>query len=111
MPINPGKLNRLVTLRSKTRTPDGAGGFTLGTPTVFARVWAQVEPTSSEERVLAEQRDADITHRVTIRFLPGVSAAMEVLLESARILDIVTAPYDPSERREFLVFDCLERVG
>lgn len=61
-----GELDERVAIQARSRTPDGAGGYSEAWSTV-ATVWARVRPLSGRERLLGEQLEAPRNYRVTIR--------------------------------------------
>lgn len=74
-----GKLRHKVTIQSRTLTADSYGGQTETWATFAAGVWAAVEPLTSSEQWRAQQAQASVSHRVTIRYLAGVEPTMRVL--------------------------------
>jgi SPP1 family predicted phage head-tail adaptor len=54
--IYPGLLNRQVDLLQKSRTPDGAGGWTASW-TLVLRPWAWMKPANGREVVYAQRLD------------------------------------------------------
>jgi SPP1 family predicted phage head-tail adaptor len=106
MTLNPGALRHRVTIQSVTRVPNGSGGYTT-TWAPVGEVWAAVEPLEGRERIQAMQTDADVSHKVTMRYRAGVTAAMRVLHEG-RVLDVVAPPIDHEERHQSMVLLCRE---
>lgn len=83
------------------------GGYTEAVPVVFATVWAEIRALTARERIQAMQTTADVSHEVTLRYVPGVTAAMSVEHEG-RTFEIIAQPIDPDERHELLKLLCLE---
>lgn len=109
MPMNPGELRHLIKLQTSGDVPDGSGGYTDGANADFAEVWARVRPLDSDERIEAMKSEADVSHEITLRYLPGVTAEMTVLYEG-RTLDVVSSPIDIEGRHELIKLLCRERV-
>ena len=65
--IDPGKLNRRLTLEAPVESADGSGGVTRSYESV-ATLWASVEPVSARGNVVADALGATITHRIGLRF-------------------------------------------
>ncbi len=105
--MNPGDLRHRLTIQSKTETADGIGGFSEAWGT-FANVWGAVWPTSAKELVQNQQLQGQVTHRVRIRYLAGVTTSMRILL-GARVLNILSI-VNPNEAGELLDLVCLEEV-
>lgn len=122
-----GKMRHRVTIQKLTRTDDGAGGYTE-TWEDIATVWAAVEPLSGREYYLAQQTQAEVSHKVTMRygqwydeyFLTPFSSAQEgetVVKPQMRIVydgrpfsfDIQSV-IDVKERHRELVVLCKEVV-
>jgi len=103
-----GQLRHRVTLQQAVEQDDGYGGRTVTWQDV-ATVWAAVEPLRGDERYRAQQVRAQLSHRVTIRYRPGVRPGMRVVY-GGRLLAI-TAVIDPEERHERLELLCEEEVS
>ena len=100
-------LDQKVTIQSLTETRDTFGGL-IETWATFKTVWAKVEALRGREFFDAAQVQADLTHKVTIRYLAGVTAKMRVLLGS-RVLEI-NAVQESTERQRWLILMCTEEV-
>lgn len=70
-----------------------------------ATVWASVEAVNGREFFASQQVQSEVTHKVTIRFLPGVTADMRIV-HGGRVFGIV-APL-PDNRGTRLVLMCRE---
>ena len=72
-----GRLRHLVAIERPVSTRDDFGGVIESWQTV-ATVWAEIHPLSGREFIAAQSTQAGVTTRITIRHLPGVTAAMRV---------------------------------
>ncbi len=81
-----GNLRHRIEIQQPVNTEDGQGGF-VTTWTVFKTVWAEILPTSSNERLFAEKVEEMRTHKITIRYLEGISANMRIVYQG-RIFQI-----------------------
>ena len=70
-----------------------------------ATVWASLEAMSGREFFASQQVQSEVTHKVTIRFRPGVAADMRIVY-GGRVFGIV-APL-PDNRGTRLVLMCRE---
>lgn len=95
-----GEMNRMVTIRTNTRTPDGMGGYTE-TPTDVPDVWAHVEPLEGREQLMAMQTGMERPHQITMRYRAGMIGATTLLYEG-RTFDIKSV-VDPDEKHRKLV--------
>lgn len=57
--------------------------------TNFETVWAKIEPLSGREFFEAQQMNAEITHRITMRYMKGLNPKMRIMY-GERIFDIKT---------------------
>jgi SPP1 family predicted phage head-tail adaptor len=105
--VNIGKLRHRVTIQNKVTLPDGYGGVTSTWQDV-ATVWASVEPLNGRELYAAQQVKAELTHRITMRYLAGVKPEMRVLFGNRTFA--IEAVIDPEERRKVLQLLCAEVV-
>lgn len=62
-----GKLNRRITLKTVTRTPDGIGGFTE-TEVSQKETWGSVKPMSQREQLLYGLEVGVRAYKCAIRF-------------------------------------------
>lgn len=83
-------------------------GEEIKTWETFATLPARVEPLQGDERWNAQQFHAEVTHRVTVRWLAGVLPTMRVV-HDGRILEIESV-INPDERNEIVELMCIERV-
>jgi len=112
-PLDAGRLNKLVTIQSRTDTDDSAGGGGL-TPT-WANLGAWhvgISTTGGREFFRAQQLQPELTHEIKGRFRLDVSAKHRLLYVSNNIRRefVIQATIDPEERHEQLVCFCTELV-
>jgi SPP1 family predicted phage head-tail adaptor len=86
--IEPGKMRERVTVQIASGATNALGETVLTWANSTA-VWAHVEGVSAREALEAGQQDTTITHRVRIRYLPGLTQQMRFSWRS-RTLDIVS---------------------
>lgn len=99
--MNPGDLNRRVTIRRMDQVPDGGGGYTEE-PVEVATVWAKVEPLRGREQILAMQTGMQRPHRFTIRYRDGITGAKDLLYGGARF-DIQSVVDTDAAHRELVI--------
>lgn len=79
------RLRHRLTLQQEVQTPDNAGGYTRSWQDV-AQLWAEIIPTStvsmSKEILFAGQLQAQVTHKILLRYRAGVSAGMRLLFDN-----------------------------
>ena len=103
-----GQLRHRVRLQRPGGARDAVGAR-ITTWTDVGVVWAQVEPLSGRDEMVAAQRQASTSHKVTIRYssaVAGVAADWRVVF-GERIL-VVDNIINPDERNEMLELFCTE---
>lgn len=88
MSLDIGLLRERVTVQQAVETTN-ALGETIHTWEEFATVWASVDGVTSREALYAGQARVAITHKVRLRWLPGLNHHMRFLWQN-RILEIVS---------------------
>ncbi|QRN84841.1 phage head closure protein [Clostridia bacterium] len=74
----------------------------------FAKVWAEVSPISGKEYVSFSQVNAEITTKITIRYLAGLTTEMRVLFKD-RIFEIISI-INYEEKNVSLLLMCKEVI-
>ena len=116
--IEAGKLRQRITIVDPTQVTtvqDTFGGNVAGQeqPLVIARdLPAAVEFVSDKMVYSAQQYVSQVTHRVTIRWMAGITAKQQVVYKDPegrqRVLQ-VQGVGNPDERNRMLILNCLER--
>jgi SPP1 family predicted phage head-tail adaptor len=86
--IDPGKLRERVTVQIASGTTNALGETVLAWSD-SSSVWASVEGVSAREALAAGQQDTTITHKVRLRYLPGLTQQMRFAW-MGRTLEIVS---------------------
>jgi SPP1 family predicted phage head-tail adaptor len=86
--IDPGKLRERITVQVASGTTNALGETVLAWSDSSA-VWASVEGVSAREALLAGQQETSITHRLRLRYLPGLTQQMRFAWRG-RTLEIVS---------------------
>jgi SPP1 family predicted phage head-tail adaptor len=86
--IDPGKLRERITVQIASGTTNALGEtvLTWGNSTA---VWASVEGVTARELLLAGQQQTEISHRVRLRFLTGLSSQHRISWRG-RTLEIIS---------------------
>ncbi|TGE33328.1 phage head closure protein [Desulfosporosinus sp. Sb-LF] len=105
--MNIGCLNKRINILTTTESKNTVGD-TILTPTVFKTVWASIEPVSGRDYVEAKKYQAELTYKITIRYLAGVTPDMTIQFKTRIFLiqDII----NPFEHNESLEIMSIERV-
>jgi SPP1 family predicted phage head-tail adaptor len=86
--IDPGKLRERVTVQIASGTTNALGETVLAWSDSSA-VWASVEGVSAREALTAGQQETSISHKVRLRYLPGLTQQMRFAWRG-RTLEIVS---------------------
>jgi SPP1 family predicted phage head-tail adaptor len=86
--IDPGKLRERVTVQIASGSTNTMGETVLAWTNSTA-VWASVEGVSARESLVNAQQEVAVTHRVRLRYLPGLTQNMRFNWRS-RTLEIVS---------------------
>jgi SPP1 family predicted phage head-tail adaptor len=105
--MNIGKLRHRIAIEQVTETQD-TDGAVIETWSVFAVAQASIEPISGREYIAAQSTQAEVTHRIRLRYLSGVTPKMRVNCNS-RIFDILSA-INVGERNRELQLMCRENI-
>ena len=86
--IDAGKLRERITVQIASGSTNTLGETVLSWANSTA-VWASVEGVSARESLLYNQQDITVTHRVRLRYMPGLTQNMRFSWRS-RTLEIVS---------------------
>lgn len=104
--IDPGRLRERVTIQQATETRN-ALGETVQSWATYGERWASVDGLSSREVLLQGQQQTEISHRVRMRYVDGMTNMMR-LSWRGRILEI-TSLLEHNNRSEHELL-CTERL-
>ena len=103
-----GKLRHRITIDQVTEIQD-TDGAVLESWSQYAVVQASIEPISGREYFAAQSTQADVTHRISLRYRSGITPKMRVNYAS-RIFDILSV-INVGERNRELQLMCRESIG
>jgi SPP1 family predicted phage head-tail adaptor len=106
MAIDPGRLRERITIQQATEVRNRLGETTQTWSTYVER-WASVEGLSGREVLLSGQQQTEVTHRVRLRYVDGLSQQMRILWRG-RVLEI-TSLLEHNNRTEHELL-CVEDV-
>lgn len=103
-----GNLRHRITLQKPVIVKDSIGQENEEWQDV-ATVWASVEPLSGKEYFNAKQTNSEVSTKITIRHLLGVTSRMRVSFQkhTYNILSVINF----EERNIYLQLLCSEKVG
>jgi len=111
--VRAGTLRHLVMIQQKPAVTQNAFGEEVPGWSVVATVWARVETLTGREFVAQGQAQAEVTHKVHLRYRPGLEPTMRLVWQPQgdvpeRVLEI-EAVLDDGARREMTLM-CREGV-
>lgn len=87
--MNAGDLRERVTVLAHRETKNAMGEVVPVYDQTFAEVWASVQGVTAREFLLAGQQQTEISHRVRMRYLTGLTQQMR-LSWRGRTLEIIS---------------------
>jgi len=102
-----GKLRHRIIIEHVTETQD-TDGSVIETWSTFATAQGSIEPVVGREYFDAQTKQADVTHRIYLRFISGITPKMRIKYGS-RIFDILSV-INTRERNVELQLMCRERI-
>lgn len=100
-----GRLRHRVIIQSAVEARN-AYGEAIKTWSTVATVYASVEPIRGREMFDAEQVQSEVTHRVRLRYRPGLTSQMRLLF-NARTFEVQTV-INVNERNREVQLMCKE---
>ena len=105
-----GWMRHSIQIQAPTRVVDAGGGVSITWATIAnGTVQAQIQPLASSETMQSDQLQDYTSHKLTLRWLPGVTTGHRVLF-GARWFDIKSV-VDVQERHHDMVILAQERVA
>lgn len=105
--MNIGSLNKRIDILTTTEGTNEVGDTVL-VPSVFKTVWASINPVSGRDYIEAKKYQTELTYKITIRYLAGLTPDMTLQFKNRIFLiqDII----NPFEHNESLEIMAIERV-
>ena len=108
--IQAGQLRHRISIVRPNLTQDSFGGTQIGDDSLFAdRVPASIETLTGRELYAAQQKVSEVTHRITIRWMRGIVAKMNVSWADESKFFQIQAVENPDGRHKLLHLLCIER--
>jgi SPP1 family predicted phage head-tail adaptor len=107
--ITSANLRHRVRLQQRASARDALGQEDPAAWTDAIVAWADIQPAAGRSQLAGEAQASPVTHTVTIRYRPGVTARMRVLY-GTRIFEIDSV-IDVEERHFWLELLCTEGMA
>lgn len=109
--LDAGRLRHRVTIQSRQDSQDPVTGETIVT---WADAWvnlaAAIEPLSADERIVAQAQRSEVTTRITMRTLPGLTAQHR-LIHNGRVYNLAGVIPDPDSGLEWMTLPVSDGVN
>jgi SPP1 family predicted phage head-tail adaptor len=102
-----GLMRHRITIEAPTETQGPDGSF-VRTWNAFLSAWASIEPLTGREYFAAQREQADVSHRIRMRYMDGITHKMRVSIGS-RIFEIESV-INVGERNCELILMCREVI-
>lgn len=96
--MDPGRLRHRIAIQSNSTTAASDLGQPVDNWTTVETVWGRIEPLSGREAFYANQVQADVTHKVTLRGNRTITTKQRLTHES-RTFNIVSVLDDEEQKR------------
>jgi SPP1 family predicted phage head-tail adaptor len=108
--VQAGQLRNYITIESLAgTTADGFGNTRQVWTAVHSSVPASITPVSSREIFNADRAVSSFTHRIVIRYMPGITTAMRIKHGSRTFT--IAGLVNGDERSISLELTCMEQVS
>jgi SPP1 family predicted phage head-tail adaptor len=105
--IQAGQLRHRIKIMGLTNVQGPLGGTSPDNYSLFLETWASVSTLTGAEKYAASEQTPLITHKITMRYAPGISSRQIVLFDD-KYFEIQYA-MDPDGRHKMLELSCIER--
>lgn len=104
-----GPKNRRVSIQRQTTGGDSLGDIVRTPWTTLADVWASIEPLRGQDKLIAMQVVAAVTHKVRIRYAAALRPLLDASTEFRIALPIASSPVSYRYLRVNSAVDVLEQ--
>lgn len=109
--LDAGRLRHRVTIQARENIQDPiTGESSIVWTDAWVDIAAAIEPLSARELISAQAQQSEVTTRITLRALAGLSAEHR-LLHNGRIYNIAGVVPDPDSGQEWVTLPCSEGVN
>lgn len=109
--LDAGRLRHRVTIQSRQNVQDPITGESVVVWTdAWVNIAAAIEPLSAGELIAGQAQRSEVTARITIRSLAGLTAEHR-LLHNGRVFNLAGAIPDPDSGQEWMTLPCSEGVN
>lgn len=105
--INPGELRHRITIQKLNNSQNEYGEISEFWEDIL-NIRAGIYPISGKDFFAAETTNNEITHKINIRYVPGITSAMRIKF-GERYFEIISPPINFQEKNILLQIMCKER--
>ena len=104
-----GQLKHKLDIETELNSQDAYGQTAQQWVAFLRGLWAEIEPISGREYFSSQQVNAEISHRIKIRYRAGIKPNMRVKFGAARVFNIVSV-IDLKEAHREIHLMCTEVI-
>lgn len=105
--INAGDFRHPITIQKLDKVRNGYGEL-IETWIDFLDIRAAIYPLSGKDFFAAETTNSEVTHKINIRYVEGITSAMRIKFKN-RYFEIIAPPINFQEKNMLLQIMCKER--
>ena len=105
-----GKLKHRITIQERSKSQDATTGEEIKTWINFATPWASIEPLSVKDLIAAQGVKSEMTARMKIRYMDGITPDMRILYRD-KLYNIHGVLPDAKSGREYLTIPVSEGLN
>jgi SPP1 family predicted phage head-tail adaptor len=106
--MNCGRLRHKIDIQIESTAQNSYGEQTQSWSNYLSSIWASIDPIAGKEYFASDKLNADVSHKIRIRFRTGILPKMRVKYNS-RYFDIISV-INFEERGKELLLMCKEAV-
>jgi SPP1 family predicted phage head-tail adaptor len=107
--LQAGQLKHKLDIEAELHAQDSYGQTTQDWVVFISGLWASIEPLSGKEYYASQQVNAEISHRIKIRYKAGIKPNMRVKFGTDRYFNIVSV-IDLNEAHREIHLMCTEVI-
>ena len=107
--INPGEFRHPIIIQKLNKIRNEYGEISEEKWMNFLELRAAIYPISGKDFFSAETLNSEVTHKINIRYVEGITSAMRIKF-GERYFEIISPPINFQEKNVLLQMMCKERI-
>ena len=109
MPLETGRLRHLILIMHNVLGPPNDLNEKTETPTMLAKVWSEITPLRAVEKMVAQQVQSKVTHKIVVRYLNTITT--DCWIEYSSRTFKIDSLVNTGERNEYQELRVIELGG